>query len=526
MADFSLKAVFGMDATGVKTELKSLRKDMNSFISDYAKLGAGMAVAAFTALSKGAIDLAGRLSDTSQNIGINVVSLQALEAQHKRNGVSNETLTAALQKTKATVLDASAGNEKANASLRALGLSVEKLIKLPLDQQYETIAKAAAKSKNESQAYAAVCDILGDKVGPKLMGSLKELGTVGLPAVTKSAREAGQVMEKETIVALDRAGDAIDDFKKRATVAVGNILVNFRSAEGLQLLGMQIAKVVVTFGAGILDAIVEGGQMIGAVFSGAFRGVLNYLQDGMVESAKFIANMMNKVLPERYEIKIGNLDQFKSSGKGIADEITEAIARTEPSNFKKTISDGFDAAIGEQKKIVDAMNAVDFGKDAKKLEDAGTKVSKAIKEAIPEKIEVVPSPELKSVFDGIKGVIGRKGAAYEQQSDAALEGVAARIKKQLSDYEIASFGTPGGVGGKATPIEIYGLRNELAQVERELALRRSVEDYASRFGEDAARRQFGDSATTRALADLTKDSTRTAGAVESTNERLRKLLGG
>src|SRR3954464_4970024 len=117
MADFSLKAVFGMDATGVKTELKQLRKELGSFVEDYAKLGAGMAVAAFAALSKGAIDLAGKLSDASQNIGINVISLQALEAQHKRNGVSEEMLTKALEKTKAAVLDATAGNDKAKNAL-------------------------------------------------------------------------------------------------------------------------------------------------------------------------------------------------------------------------------------------------------------------------------------------------------------------------------------------------------------------------------------------------------------------------
>src|SRR5262245_46612169 len=104
MSDFSLKAVFGMDATGVKTEIKQLRRELGNFVEDYAKLGMGIAVGAFAALSKGAMDLAGRLSDASQNIGINVVSLQALEAQHGRNGVKAEELQKALEKTKSVVL--------------------------------------------------------------------------------------------------------------------------------------------------------------------------------------------------------------------------------------------------------------------------------------------------------------------------------------------------------------------------------------------------------------------------------------
>lgn len=242
MSDFSLKAVFGMDATGVKTELKQLRREIGSFVEDYAKLGAGIAVAAFAALSKGAMDLAGRLNDASLNIGINVISLQALEAQHARNGVGAEGLAKALEKTKAATLDAGNGSQKARDGFAALGLSWQKMLTIPLDQQYAAISKAVATSKNESEAYSAVCELLGDKIGPKLFASMKELGESGLPAVTKSAREAGHVMEKETIVALDRAGDAIEDFKKRATVAVGSIIVNFRTAEGLELMGMQILR--------------------------------------------------------------------------------------------------------------------------------------------------------------------------------------------------------------------------------------------------------------------------------------------
>ena len=40
MADFSLTAIFGMDSSGVKTELKSLKRSVLSFAEDFAKLGA------------------------------------------------------------------------------------------------------------------------------------------------------------------------------------------------------------------------------------------------------------------------------------------------------------------------------------------------------------------------------------------------------------------------------------------------------------------------------------------------------
>ena len=442
-----------MDAKGIKTELKSLRKDLNSFVEEYAKLGAGLGIAAFAALSKGAMELAGNLSDASANIGVNVESLQALQAQHKRNGVSEEELSKALQKTKAAVLDAAAGNVVAEKAFAALGLTSASLLALPLDKQYAAIATATAEAKDQSAAFSAVSDILGAKVGPKLMGSLRELGETGLPGVTDAAKKAGQVMSAETIVALDEAGDAIDDFKRKATVWAGEIIVNFRTEDGLKLLGLQLMAVLGRFGGGILDAITEAGGMIWAVFKGAFFGVTNYLQDGLVEVVQGIAGMINKILPAKFEINVGNLEEFKSSGKGIADEITEAIARTSPSTFKKDFGDSWDAAITKQKSVVDALNKVDFKEGTDKLTNAGNAAGKSVSESITKTVKSdVPEPIVKAFKDGAKAAaeiidtgwqmtVGKRGEAYRNASDDALKQIIQDSKQKASELRYSQTGS-------------------------------------------------------------------------------------
>lgn len=524
MADYSLKAVFGMDSTGLKTELKQLRNELNSFVNEYAKLGAGLAIGAFAALSKGAMDLAGNLTDASANIGINVVSLQALEAQHKRNGVSEETLTKALEKTKKTVLDAAEGNATATAALAKLGLAASDLIRLPLDQQYARIAKAANESKDSTESYAGVCAILGEKVGPKLFGSMKELGEIGLPAVTKAAKEAGQVMSTETIVALDRAGDAIDDFKKRATIWAGEIIVNFRSEEGLKLLGMQFLKVLGQFGGGILDAIYEGGAMVGAVFSGAFRGVSNVFRDAMVTTVEAIATQINRFLPAKFQINVGNLEEFRSSGKSVADEITDAVARTEPSTFKKTIGEVWDANIAKQQAIVSELNKVDFGKAAKALETAGKSIPTSIPVVVtPPVVKVVE--DLSRVFDKFSTTVnGSNFGGYVQGStNAALQGTIDRLQSQLVQAQIADQQTASWNGNKADSGAM--IRGDLYTAQKEMDLRKQIASYAASYGENAARGQFGDTQTNRALQNLATDSTRSAVAVEKINNQLTALLG-
>lgn len=538
---FSLEAIFGVDGSGVRAEMKHLRRELNDFVTDYAKLGAGVAVGAFVALSKGAVDLAGRLSDTSQNIGINVESLQALEAQHKRNGVSGDQLTKALEKTKAAVIAASAGDEKAIASLTTLGLKAEDLIRLPLDRQYEAIARAAAGATDQNEAYAAVSAILGEKVGPKLMTSLRELASEGLDQVAASAAAAGHVMSAETIVALDRAGDAIDDFKKQATIAVGDIIMNFRSEEGLKLLGMKLMQVAGEFGGSILDLFTEAGTMAYAVLRGSFNGVLNYLQDGFVSVLQAVAEKINLLLPEKFEIDVASLDSLRSTGRGIGEEITAAIAQTSPSTFKKDFSESWGAAIQEQQKIVDNLNAVDLGPEANKLREAGD-VAQGALDASAQRIAAAADEVANELMAGADAVaasgesagesiveaaeeaaaalqavfqsIERTGSSYQDQSSVALEGVRDRLRSQRDTLQNDNSYSSAFAPGAKNPMLNF-VATELLAVERELAQRREVQGYAARFGEEATRYRFGDTVTDRGLRDLQTTAERTNVALES-----------
>ena len=516
-----------MDASGIKTELKSLRKDLNGFVNEYATLGAGLAVGAFAALSKGAMELAGSLADASANIGINVESLQALQAQHKRNGVSNEELTKALEKTKAAVIAASQGDEKAEASLRKLGLASAELIKLPLAQQYEAIAKGAADAADSNEAFSAVSDILGAKVGPKLMGSLRELSETGLPGVTKAAQEAGQVMSTTTIAALDKAGDAIDDFKRKATIWAGEIVVNFRTEDGLKLIGLQLMGTLAKFGGGILDAITEAGGMIGAVFKGAFIGATNYFQDGLVSVVKGVAELINKVLPARFEINVGNLDAFKSSGQGIGDAITEAIAKTSPSTFKKDFGESWDAAIAEQQKVVNSLNEVDFKDDADKLRNAGESVGKSVSKAADEVADAganagdaiaaggeSAAEDIAEVVKLLSSAIERTGMSYRDQSTTALKGVRERVSSQLQSAELADRQDFASVGKTTESFATSAFKSELYNIDRELEARRQFLADFGRIGSDKTLAKYGDADFNRYSKEMQDTSTRTTNAIE------------
>lgn len=122
--------------------------------------------------------------------------------------------------------------------------------------------------------------------------------------------------------------------------------------------------------------------------------------------------------------------------------------------------------------------------------------------------------------------VQRTGTGYSGQSTTALMGVRDRLNASLSEV---------GAGGRtyrdADQMTDYGgyltgitYKTELAAVEKELAQRREISQYASRFGEDATVRKYGDTLAEKALADVRDTSTRTANAVETLSNQLSSVF--
>lgn len=519
--DFSIKAVFGVDATGVKTELKQLRKETNDAANSLANMGLAAAGAAFVALSKGAVDLAASLKDSAGQIGINVESLQALNYAAEQNGSSQEQMQKSLEKTARAIQKAREGDKASIDTLSRLKLTWEDLAALPLEKKYERVAQAYVKADDKAQAYNAVCELFGDKVGPKMIETLTQLGTDGFDKVAKSAAEAGHIMSAETIVALERADQAIADFKKRATIAVGDVLVNFQSEEGLKLLLFQLLKAAGSFGAGIVDAVIEGGQMVWAVMKGAFVGTTNILRDGLLEASVFFAQKWNEMLPDflksrGWTINISGIEEMKSAGKSIGDEITAAIASTEPSTFKKEVGEFWDQRIDAQRKVVAELNKKDFGEDAAKLRTAGEDIrtslaigasdvkkagdhvgekikeaSRTVAEAAREfgeqmrmTIATWSDMQEKTRVD----ILGARGAAqFSGVSDEALAQLIRRNSAEIQRVTNPAL-DPRGFASFDARMEAARLQTEINNAQRELDLRNNIRRNFANGGAEAVYR--------------------------------------
>ena len=521
---FSLKAVFGIDATGVKTEIKQLRKELNTFVRDYAKLGAGLAIGAFVALSKGAIDLGSKLSDLSLQIGINVEKLQVLNALARDAGVAQETMNKALIKTRTSAQEAAEGNKTYADAFAALGINVREFLALPAEERIVAIGKAYERSADKNKAYNAVAGIFGEKVGPKMMEVLGVLANQSFPSLEASAKKAGDVMSAETIVALDKAGDAIEAFKQRITIAVGKIIVNFRTEEGLKLMGLQMMKAAGLFGAKIVDALVEGAAFAWSAFKGTFTGLGNLLRDKLLDANIAAVKAINKILPDRFQISITGFEELKSSGEYVAASITRAIAETKPSTFAKDVTEYWDSAIKKQQGVVDSLNRVDLGKDAQKLTDAG----KAITESgIAAGAAIAAGAE--KAADKLQGAAmfllsAINGATMASLADDTLKEIIRRNQNKIRDVNNPALNP--NAGGIGAAYETANYQTELGNAQRELDLRNRFRADLSRLGEQRARQNYDPLIFEKLLSQLGPEANdlqaQSLNELKKLNERLNK----
>ena len=228
-----------------KKEIKDTRTEAETFGSIMRQglgIGTGMQLAA-TAISTvkslitstlgESIRLADEIKDSANNLGISTNAYQALGAHVKMAGGDMGALTGALNIQQKSLVEATNNSVgPAAAAYRALGLSIVALQGMPLERQFEAIARSISTATNKQEAFRSAAVLLGERNLPKLRQSLKELGEEGYDAVAKKGDAA--VIKPETIARLTAAADA---FKRMRDIFIASVAETVGG--GLGLLGVK-----------------------------------------------------------------------------------------------------------------------------------------------------------------------------------------------------------------------------------------------------------------------------------------------
>lgn len=170
--------------------------------------GAGAAITApFIASLKVFSDVGSALNDMSDRTGVSVERLSALKYAAQQTGTDLATVEGALRKMANTIADARNGSDTAVAALKRIGISVQEIIGLSPEEQFQKIASAIKLIQDPTQKVAATMDIFG-KSGTLLIPMIDDLDNL-----TEAARKAGLIMSTQAAKDADAFGDAMDTLK-------------------------------------------------------------------------------------------------------------------------------------------------------------------------------------------------------------------------------------------------------------------------------------------------------------------------
>lgn len=572
MAKAELIARIGLDPSRFNRGLYTVRQSVSEFAKKFGTLTGLAGGAVFVKMAQDALELADQLDNTSQKLGLSVELIQELGYAGKQFGVTQETTNLALQRFTRRLGEAQQGGGELLGTLEQYGIALRdssgraRTAEEVLADYADTIQHADTQQERLRLAFKAF-----DSEGAALVSVLQD-GRDGLKKWGEQARESGAVMERSTVEALAKASQEIEDFRDRLTVAFANIIVNFRTADGLKLIGLELLKIAASFGGGVLDAVVQAFDLGRAVMTGTFKGVTGIFRNALVDAFAFVAEKVNDLIPDflknrGFAINVQGIEALRETGLTVANEINKAIAATSPTTFKHDFTSFWDDAIEKQKSVIAeqeqsqataattlttagtvAAGAIEAG--AEKLKEAGDHVGETIETAagtIEEKAQKAAeslagafasfAQTTRVLLTQIGDGAGRKfflgGTSAEElnnASDAALEEIVRRARRERADYlrTSKSFGPGSDLGVGLT----------LANFDRTISNARSEIDFRNRFrrtvelgGEAAAYRTFTDVdplKIERLLDQFTRnltESERTANNVENINDRLRRLLG-
>ena len=147
------------------------------------------ATAATVALIAKTATAADQIRDLSIVTGISTEALSAYKFAAEQSGVSFDALTNGVNKMQRAIVEAQSGTSETSRAFERLGISIETLLKLSPDKQFELVAESIGKLESETLKSATAQQIFG-RAGAQLLPILKS-GEQGIAAATEKVIKYG-----------------------------------------------------------------------------------------------------------------------------------------------------------------------------------------------------------------------------------------------------------------------------------------------------------------------------------------------
>lgn len=203
-----------------EARLRAFGASVSSLGKRFLQLGSA-ATLPFLGAAKVFADAGSELADMSARTGMSVEALSQLGYAAQQTGTDLAGVEAAARKMQKNIAEAALGSDEATAAFEGLGVSVDTLLKLDPDQQFQAVARSLAYISDPTMKAAAAMKVFG-KSGTALLPMIDDFDLL-----TKKARDLGLVISKDDAEAADALGDSIDTLNaalRRTVVAIGSAL--------------------------------------------------------------------------------------------------------------------------------------------------------------------------------------------------------------------------------------------------------------------------------------------------------------
>jgi len=223
------RARLSLDSRPFSQGIDKAQSKLNTFatsgLSNVKSLLAGaFTVGAVVSLTKDSIELGSAFSDLSKRTGVSAEELQKLDFAAKQSGTDIQAVAEGLKKLALSMNEALSPNgEKMRKTFEDLGVSVHDLQTQSPDQIFKKIATAVKNSSDITKTKGDLVGVLG-KNFDSLIPLLVE-GADGLQKFGEQAEKLGLILSNLEVDRLEKLGDRMSEFKKRAEVAKARFLI-------------------------------------------------------------------------------------------------------------------------------------------------------------------------------------------------------------------------------------------------------------------------------------------------------------
>jgi len=249
----------------IAADISALERGVNKATGVLDSL-AGAVKAAFTVAAieraiTSVVRFASQLSDLSARTGISTSGLQRLELAFRSTGGTIEAVVAASDFLSKTLVG---GGASVVSAMGTLGLSIKDLLALSPEQRFITVADAIGQIQNPAErAYARVL-LLGRGSAALAAGM-----TGDLARITQEFDRLGQVVEDDTVAALDTFGDQVQSVGRSLLVVGATALAPLLPA--LSALATALQRIASILGTGLSVAIRSFQTAVGLLLEGLAR---------------------------------------------------------------------------------------------------------------------------------------------------------------------------------------------------------------------------------------------------------------